>query len=126
VGGAWDRTARQWDVETGKTILAPIETEHENMYAVVYSPDTAMIATAGPVVGESSVRIWDAKIGHELRTPLKLYTSSVLLAVYHGREDTNIRIIRRLDQDLEYYDMAANRSFGETQRGYLHPCLIFE
>lgn len=77
VSGAWDRTARQWDVETGETILAPIETGHENVYAVVYSPDTAMIATAGPVVGESSVRIWDAKTGHELHTPLKVHTSRV-------------------------------------------------
>ncbi|KIK39821.1 hypothetical protein CY34DRAFT_302320 [Suillus luteus UH-Slu-Lm8-n1] len=65
VSGAWDRTARQWVVETGETmILAPIETGRENVYAVIYLPDTTMIANAGPVVGESSVRIWDAKKGH--------------------------------------------------------------
>ncbi|KIK47980.1 hypothetical protein CY34DRAFT_8627 [Suillus luteus UH-Slu-Lm8-n1] len=35
------------DVENGKTILGPIKTAHKTVFAVVYSPDTTIFATAG-------------------------------------------------------------------------------
>ncbi|KAG2046409.1 hypothetical protein BDR06DRAFT_831545, partial [Suillus hirtellus] len=39
MSGSYDGIAREWDVEKGETILSPIETRHENVFAVVYSPD---------------------------------------------------------------------------------------
>lgn len=65
--GSYDGTAREWDVEKGETILGPIETGHENVFAVVCSPDMSMFATAGGTFSipdsESTVKIWDAKTG---------------------------------------------------------------
>jgi WD40 repeat protein len=69
VSGSSDGTARVWDVEKGVTILDPIETGHEQVHAIVYSPDTTLIATGGheglstPDSIKSQVKIWDAKTG---------------------------------------------------------------
>jgi WD40 repeat protein len=89
LSGSADGTARQWDVQSGETVPKPIEivlasikTGHQEVFAVVYSPDTTLIATAGlggPYTGkplESAVKIWDAKTG-ELVTTLKGHTNTV-------------------------------------------------
>ncbi|KIK33548.1 hypothetical protein CY34DRAFT_813523 [Suillus luteus UH-Slu-Lm8-n1] len=77
LSGSNDGTARQWEVESGETIeniLPSIETGHNAVRAVVYSPDTTLIATGGrdgpyseePI--ESSIKIWDAKTGKLVAT----------------------------------------------------------
>jgi len=88
LSGSEDGTARQWDVESGETqnvesgeaILAWIRTGHICVWAVVYSPDMTLIATAGRdgpwFDTSSSVQIWDAKTG-ELVATLKGHTDSV-------------------------------------------------
>jgi WD40 repeat protein len=89
LSGSYDGTARQWNVESGETIpelieiiLASIETGHEVVWAVVYSPDTTLFATAGrdgpwhTDLAESSVKIWDAKTGKLVAT-LKGHTHAV-------------------------------------------------
>jgi WD40 repeat protein len=69
-----DRTARVWDVESGKTVLA-IETGLITVEAVIYSPDMTMIATSGDSEGwniNELIKIWDAKTGNcKLITNLK-------------------------------------------------------
>ncbi|KIK33461.1 hypothetical protein CY34DRAFT_813577 [Suillus luteus UH-Slu-Lm8-n1] len=89
LSGSWDGTARQWEVESGETmpepienILASIETGQDGVWAVIYSPDTTLIATAGldglytgiPI--EASVKIWNAKTGKLIAT-LKGHTNAV-------------------------------------------------
>jgi WD40 repeat protein len=89
LSGSLDGTARQWDVQSGETIPEPIEiilasikTGHYQVWAVVYSPDTTLIATAGrdgpytPNPMESSVKIWDAKTG-KLVASLKGHADAV-------------------------------------------------
>ncbi|KIK45699.1 hypothetical protein CY34DRAFT_503186 [Suillus luteus UH-Slu-Lm8-n1] len=82
LSGSDDGTARQWEVESGETTPEPIETGHEAVFAVVFSPDTTLIATGGrdgPYTGESiepSVKIWNAKTGKLVAT-LKGHTDPV-------------------------------------------------
>jgi WD40 repeat protein len=64
-----DATFRVWDVESGKTNLGPINTDMENTWAVCYSPDGKMIATAG-----SDLKIWDANSGELLKTIKRFFT----------------------------------------------------
>ncbi|KAG1816783.1 quinon protein alcohol dehydrogenase-like superfamily [Suillus subaureus] len=56
---------REWclvqDVESGKTILAPINTD---LSVVCYSPDAKMIATGGP----DDLKVWDVDTGELLKT----------------------------------------------------------
>jgi len=66
VSGSSDGTIRVWDVESGDTVLGPIKTGHEDVYAVIYSPDTTKIATGG--YEEHAVKIWDAKTRNLLST----------------------------------------------------------
>ena len=66
VSGSNDGTIRVWDVESGDTVLGPIKTGHEHVYAVIYSPDITKIATGG--YREHALKIWDAKTGNLLST----------------------------------------------------------
>ena len=66
VSGSNDGTIRVWHVESGDTVLGPIKTGHEVVFAVIYSPDTTKIATGG--YKETAVKIWDAKTGNLLST----------------------------------------------------------
>ena len=66
MSGSDDRTIRVWDVESGDTVLGPINTGHFYVYAVMYSPDTTKIATGG--FDEDALKIWDAKTGNLLST----------------------------------------------------------
>jgi WD40 repeat protein len=78
----WDVEGETWDVKSGETILASIETGHEWVWAVVYSPDMSLIATAGrdrpwdKACNECSIQIWDAKTGKLVAT-LKGHTREV-------------------------------------------------
>jgi WD40 repeat protein len=80
LSGSIDGTARQWEVESGETIeniFASIETGHRYVLAVVYSPDTTLIATGGyDGRDECSIKIWDAKTG-KLVVTLKGHTGTV-------------------------------------------------
>jgi WD40 repeat protein len=80
VSGSEDGTVREWDVEKGETILGPIETGHEQVFAVVYSPDMTMFATGGwdgpNFDSESKIKIWDLKTGKLVAT-LKGHTNGV-------------------------------------------------
>jgi len=81
VSGSEDGTVREWDVEKGETILGPIETGHQQVFTIVYSPDMTMFATGG--YGEpnpdtdSAIKIWDLKTG-KLAATLKGHTESVM------------------------------------------------
>ncbi|KAG2039561.1 quinon protein alcohol dehydrogenase-like superfamily [Suillus americanus] len=99
VSGSEDGTVKEWEVEKGETILGPIETGHNRMHAVVYSPDMTMFATAGydgPIPDyKSTVKIWDAKTG-ELVVTLKGHTGSVMCLAWtktliSGSADCSIR-----------------------------------
>jgi WD40 repeat protein len=112
LSGSDDGTARQWNVDSGETmpepiknILASIETGHDAVFAVVYSPDTTLIATGGrdgpetEELIECSVKIWDAKTGRLVAT-LKGHTDLVLCLAWtkdgktlvSGSWDSSIRI----------------------------------
>jgi WD40 repeat protein len=93
LSGSNDRTARQWEVESGETIeniLASIETGHEYLYAVVYSPDTTLIATGGSdAQTDYPIKIWDAKTGKLVAT-LKGHTGIVWCLAWTKDEKTLI------------------------------------
>lgn len=68
--GSADGTARVWDVENGVPLMVqglnPIQTGHESVYVVSYSPKATKIATGG--YNEDGIKIWDAKSGKALST----------------------------------------------------------
>ncbi|KAG2737707.1 WD40 repeat-like protein [Suillus brevipes Sb2] len=102
LSGSFDGTARQWEVESGETMPEPLENilasikTHEEVYAVVYSPDTTLIATGG--LDEYSIKILDAKTGKLVAT-LKGHTDTVRCLAWtkqgktliSGSDDCSIR-----------------------------------
>jgi WD40 repeat protein len=78
VSGGSKGTARVWDVESGKTVLV-IETGFDEVYAVIYSPDTTMIATGGyTIADDKNLKIWDANTGKLVTNLEDIYTVSCL------------------------------------------------
>lgn len=86
VSGSIDRTARVWDVQSGKQ-LAVLEGGGNTKRAVAYSPDGRTIFTAGSVLSEDrktssgEIRFWDAATFQESRAPVALPSSVMSLAV---------------------------------------------
>jgi WD40 repeat protein len=72
MSGSEDGSVREWDVKKGEKILGPIETGHEQVYAVVYSPEMTMFVTGGwdrlNFDLESIIEIWDLKTGKLVAT----------------------------------------------------------
>ena len=62
LSGSKDRTTRVWDVETGNTILE-INTELDDVYTAIFSPDSTLIATSGRSSEDEFIKIWDANTG---------------------------------------------------------------
>jgi WD40 repeat protein len=63
VSGSDDGTAKVWDVESGEITLE-IKTELTNVTAVIYSPDSTMIATGVRRPGFNQfINIWDSGTG---------------------------------------------------------------
>jgi len=67
VSGSYDATIRVWGVKSGDTVLGPIQTGHQLVSVVIYSPDTTKIATSGGY-WDDGLKIWDAKTGNLLST----------------------------------------------------------
>jgi WD40 repeat protein len=96
--GSSDGTTRVWDVESGKTVLV-IDTGLIQVEAVIYSPDTTMIATGGGEEEEAPgeyLKIWDAKTG-KLVANLKGHTGELNCLAWtaktliSGSDDGSIR-----------------------------------
>jgi len=70
VVGSADGIARVWNVESGKPLIVqglnPIQTGHESVYVVSYSPKATKIATGG--YSEDGIEIRNAKTGKLLST----------------------------------------------------------
>jgi len=100
MSGSDDGTVREWDAEKGETILGPIETGHNEVLTVVYSPDMTMFATGGDDGRnpDTRIKIWDSKTGKLVAT-LKGHTIGVRCLAWtpdgktliSGSEDYSIR-----------------------------------
>jgi len=62
--GSLDGTVRVWEMESGETVLGPIKTGNQWVYAVAYSPDSSNIASGG----DKAIEIWDTTTGERLST----------------------------------------------------------
>jgi len=62
--GSEDGTVRVWEMESGETVLGPIKTGKQYVYAVAYSPDSSIIASGG----NKAIEAWDTTTGERLST----------------------------------------------------------
>ena len=60
--GSWDRTARLWDVASGRAIGQPL-LHQDSVRSVAFSPDSRQLATAS---NDKTARFWDAATGQQL------------------------------------------------------------
>src|ERR1700741_572357 len=69
---SWDHTAKVWDVESGKELLA-LRGHSSGVYGVAFRPDGKRLATAS---SDHTAKVWDARSGKELLT-LRGHSDSV-------------------------------------------------
>ena len=75
-----DRTARLWDVATGK-LRAPPLAHPAALQAVAFSPDGTLLATGGR---DDAARLWDVATGKPIGTPMRHKTAVRFLAFDPG------------------------------------------
>ncbi len=65
--GSWDKTARLWDLKTGRPIGPTIQ-HQESVRGVAFSPDGRWLATAS---NDKTARVWDVATGQPITPPLE-------------------------------------------------------
>ena len=105
VTGGWGGTARIWDVESGKQLLA-IPTGGQYVFAVAFSPDGKHVAT-GTNVRPDYVRIWDAATGKLVRG-LSGHRDAVLSVAY-SRDGARL-LTSSYDNTARLWDLQSGQS----------------
>jgi WD40 repeat protein len=77
VTGSFDKTAKVWDVVTGREILT-LKGNTLKVLSVIFSPDGKRIVTAGE---DTNAKVWDAQTGRELLT-LKGHSDPIFSVAY--------------------------------------------
>src|SRR5262249_41153311 len=66
LSGAMDRTARLWDLDTGKELVQfKFPGDHSWVWSVAFSPDEKSALSSGSL--DSALRLWDLETGKEVR-----------------------------------------------------------
>ncbi|KAG2069224.1 WD40 repeat-like protein, partial [Suillus decipiens] len=78
--GSFDGTVRVWGVKRSETVLGSIKTKNMWVYAVVYLPNSTILATGGR---EDRLKIWDAKSGELLKTLKHVHWLEVERQLWH-------------------------------------------
>ena len=99
VTASYDKTARVWDVATGKALTPPLE--HNGLiYAAVFSPDGALVATASH---DYTARVWDAATGKPVSPPL--VQSSPIAAAAFSPDGTHL-VTASYDKTARVWDLS--------------------
>jgi WD40 repeat protein len=109
--GCEDGMVRVWHAKSGEAVLDPIKTGNEHVNAVVYSPDTTMIATGGGndyASGHNAIQIWSAKTGE------------LLCAIEEGLITCRLTVPHRLTQ-ARHRHLATRPRLGALQSSSATP-----
>ncbi|MDT4898792.1 MAG: hypothetical protein QOH25_3869 [Acidobacteriota bacterium] len=105
VTASMDRTARVWDVETGK-LLSEMQGHSAGLRSAVFSPDGKLVATASD---DRTARLWDAATGQSLHT-LQGHTGEVTSVRFSP--DGNQVVTTSNDRTARVWDSATGQSFS--------------
>jgi hypothetical protein len=94
-----DRTARLWDVESGRE-LHTLEGHVDLVNAATFSPDGRFVVTAGE---DSTARFWDTSTGRQLCSLVSFFSGDWAVIDPRGRFDTS-----ELEQTKGLYWIAAD------------------
>jgi WD40 repeat protein len=108
--GGHDRTARLWDVTSGRLIQTPPQGTAP-VYSLAFSPDGQTLAWGGG--GQEGVRLWDVSLGREM-PPLPTNTSYVKGMTFHP--NGRVLVVARLNS-LSLWDVVLRHYLKTLQHG---------
>ncbi|KAF8759904.1 hypothetical protein RHS01_01656 [Rhizoctonia solani] len=74
VSGSGDKTIRIWDVQSGETVVGPLEGHSDSVWSISISPDGSRIASGSR---DFTVRVWDSQTGAMIAGPFQGHFSPV-------------------------------------------------
>ena len=113
VTASGDRTARLWDVETGKPIGEPLKGHEDVVWSAAFSPDGRRIVTASE---DDTARLWDAETGKPIGEPLKGHEGQVRGAVFSP--DGRRIVTASMDRTARLWDAETGKPIGEPLKGH--------
>jgi WD40 repeat protein len=108
VTASGDKTARIWDVATGKE-LKKLEGHTDGVLSAVFSPDSKTIVTASK---DKTARIWDVVAGKESQK-LGGHTDTVVSAVFSPNGKTIVTASR--DKTARIWDVATGKELQKLE-----------
>ncbi len=114
VTGSNDKTARLWDVRTGRPLGTPMKHDHE-ITAVAFSPDGATVLTGSGDLGQHAgiAQLWDARTGKPIAEPMK-HSGRVLVVAFCP--DGTTMLTASDDATARLWDAHSCKPLGETMK----------
>ena len=115
VTGSADRTARVWDVATGRSVLPPLQ-HASSVWATAFSPDGTVLATGQQ---NGTVQLRDSKSGRVIKT-MAGHVGGILSMTFtvdgqyllSGSSDRSVRVWRAVNGQLRAIIVTAGRVWG--------------
>ena len=104
---SWDKTARLWDVETGKEIRQ-FQGHTDMVWSAVFSGDGKRVLTAS---ADKTARLWDAETGKEIRQ-FQGHAEFVWSAVFSG---DGKRVLTAGDRTARLWDVETGKEIRQFQ-----------
>jgi WD40 repeat protein len=104
--GSWDKTARLWDVATGKVLGPPLE-HQDAVVAVAFSPDGKTVLTGSD---DNTARLWEVATGKALGPPLK-HLGRVTAVAFSP--DGKTVLTASWDKTAQVWDVATGKAVGQ-------------
>jgi WD40 repeat protein len=102
VTASYDKTARIWDVATGKPLTPPLE-HNGPIPGAAFSPDGALVVTASY---DKTARVWDAATGKRASPPLA--HSSPIAAAAFSPDGTHL-VTASYDNTARVWDLSIEK-----------------
>ncbi|KZS88516.1 WD40 repeat-like protein [Sistotremastrum niveocremeum HHB9708] len=112
-GACYDHSIREFDMETGAGIGAPMRGHRSTIRHLAISPDESQLVSCSD---DRTLQIWDTKTRMRVHDPLEGHTDTILAAAF-SRDGTRL-LSCSADETIRIWDTATWAPIGEPLKGH--------